>query len=117
MGEGISACTARLVLLLKPLDVVSARPLELLPLCSGIVCRSSLCDAACAAGLVATGEGLVGRGGLDGTGFRRICASAGTAGAGIRFLAELCSGGMLRPKTGDSSSSGSETSVTECKLE
>lgn len=89
MGDGISACTARLELLLRPLDVVSAKPLELLPLCSGIVCRSSLCEAACAAGLVATGEGLVDRGGLDGTGFRRICASAGTAGVGNKFLAAL----------------------------
>ena len=41
-------------MLVLAVDVDSARPLELLPLCSGIVCLSSLREAATAAGLVSS---------------------------------------------------------------
>lgn len=75
IGDEASACTSRLELLDKPVDVVNASPLELLPLCSGMVCRIKFCEAAFAAGLVGTGDGLAGKGassGLEGTGFRGI---------------------------------------------
>lgn len=77
-------------LLVKPLEVVKARPLELLPLCSGIVCLSSFREAAFAAGLADTG-GLAGMGGgLTETGFLLIVAPAGIGGVGSNFRSELC---------------------------
>lgn len=96
-------------------SVLSARPLELLPLWSKFLIggRSGDCDAASAAGLIAVG--------LSPTGFRLIVAAAGTAGIsstggmlGRRFL---CDGVFCRPRMGDSATSlGSDTSATECRL-
>jgi hypothetical protein len=98
----------------KPLEVVRARPLELLPLCSGIVCRSSFREAALAAGLADIG-GLAGIGGglpLTETGFRLMVAPAGIGGVGSNFR----DGEVCRPRTGDSVSSGSVSSATERRL-
>lgn len=75
MGDVASAFTAKLEVLLWPVEVVSASPLELLPLCSGMVCRINFWEAAFAAGLVANGDGIAGTGGsggLEGTGFLLI---------------------------------------------
>lgn len=110
-GEAILVCTPNPEeLLLKPLEVVRARPLELLPLCSGIICRSNLREAVCTAGLVGAS------GGLTETGFLFIVAPAGIGGVGIKFHTELCFGEICRPRTGDSVSSGSVTSATEWRL-
>lgn len=94
--------------------MLSARPLELLPLRSGCLIggRSRNADAACAAGL--------GPVGLSGIGFRLTVVIGGADGGisstigmlGLRFR---CSGVVCRPRTGDSVSSGSFTSVTECR--
>jgi hypothetical protein len=93
--------------------VLSARPLELLPLWS--TCRiaglKSDCEAASAAGLMPVG--------LWGTGFRLMVAARGISSTiGILGRRFLCSGVVCRPRTGDSAlSSGSVTSATECRLE
>jgi hypothetical protein len=92
-GEVVSAWRARLESLVKPDEVVSARPLELLPLCSGIVCRTSLFETMSAPGYMAAGnDGLVGSGGSggdSGIGFRLIRASTGIEGVEIRCPAGL----------------------------
>jgi len=94
---------------------LSARPLELLPLCSTFLIdgRSRDFDAASAARLMPVG--------LSGTGFRLIVAERGTDGIsstmGILGRRFRCNGVVCRPSTGDSAfSSGSDTSLTECKL-
>jgi hypothetical protein len=116
-GDAISVCASSPEeLLVKPLDVVRARPLELLPLCSGIVCRSSFREAAFAAGLADTG-GLAGMGGgLLETGFLLMVAPAGIGGVAGKVRDGLCLDEYWRPRTGDSVSSGSVTSATERRL-
>lgn len=101
--------------------VVSARPLELLLLCSGMVWRMSLREAMCAAGVADTGGllGTGGGGGLGVTGFRLMVAPAGMGGVGSRLRGGLAPD-ERRPRMGDSvasaDSSGSVTSATECRL-
>lgn len=115
IGDIGSACTPspEELLVLKPLEVLKARPLELLPLCAGIVCRSNFRAASFAAGLATTG-GLAGiGGGVEPIGFLFICAPAGVGGVGMRLRAGLRLGDVCRPRTGDSTSSGSDTSATE----
>jgi len=116
-GEAVSLCASSPEeLLLKPLELVRARPLELLPLCSGIVCRSSFREAAFAAGLADTG-GLAGKGGgLTDSGFLLIVAPVGIGGVGNNFREGLCLDEYCRPRIGDSFSSGSVTSATERRL-
>lgn len=107
MGDTASGSSV-LLLLMPPmpmleevlvLAVESKRPLELLPLWSGVG-RSNCCDASAAAGLIPIREV-----GGEPTGFRLIWAGAAGIGGecGIRLRpVGVCLGDVCRPRIGDS---------------
>lgn len=124
IGEtGESVVCRRAEVLLLALALLSARPLEELPLCCAAVLARSVgrrrdAEAAFAAGLEM---------GLEGRGLRLMLAPAINGVAGVSTTEGMLGrrgpvfgGDCLRPRMGDSAirllSSGSVTSATECRL-